>query len=168
VAALILALGLFATAWLAHLAWWRLSLPRHHTLALLIIFSATPFVAAAASLVLGGGPSLVPAPAIPCVLALYAAATGCYLIAYAGVEQTSPSLVIIRALQAAGSSGCTHDDLGRLVTEDVFLKPRLEALRSDGLLAASGAGGYVLTQRGRRAARLALAFTRVFNIRSHG
>lgn len=165
-AALILALGLFAIAWLAHLAWWRLNLPRHHTLALLIVFSATPFVAAAASLAVGG-PSFVPAGAIPGFLVLYAAATGCYLIVYAGVEQTSPSLVIIRALQAAGSNGCSRDDLARLVTEDIFLKPRLEALRSDGLLAASGAG-YVLTQRGRRAARLARAITRVFNIRSHG
>lgn len=165
-AALILALGLFAAAWLAHLAWWRLSLPRHHTLALLMVFAATPFVAAGVWFVIGR-PALVPMGAIPGILALYAGATGCYLITYSGVEQTSPSLVIIRALEAAGGNGCSRDQLGRLVTEDVFVKPRLEALRSDGLLAASGAG-YVLTPRGQRAARIALVFTRAFNIRTHG
>jgi len=166
VAALIVALGLLAAAWLAHLAWWRLRLPRHHTLALLIVFSAAPFVAAAVWLLMGR-PLLVPMGAIPGVLALYAGATGCYLITYSGVEQASPSLAIIRTLEAAGGNGCSRDELGRLVTEEVFVTPRLEALRSDGLLAASGAG-YVLTPRGQRAACIALAFTRVFNIRSHG
>lgn len=165
-AALTFALGLFAAAWLAHLAWWRLSLPRHHTLALLIVFSATPVVAAGMWLAIGT-PALVPMGAIPGMLALYAGATGCYLITYSGVEQTSPSLSIVRALQAAGGKGCSRDELGRLVTEDVFVKPRLEALRNDGLLAASGAG-YVLTARGHRAARIALVFTRAFNIRTHG
>lgn len=165
-AALILALGLFAAAWLAHLAWWRLSLPRHHTLALLIVFAATPFVAGGVWLAIGR-PALVPLGAIPGILALYAGATGCYLITYSGVEQTSPSLVIIRALKEAGSNGCSREELARLVTEDVFVKPRLEALRSDGLLAASGAG-YALTSRGYRAARIAMAFTRAFNIRTHG
>jgi len=166
VAALIAALGLFAAAWLAHLAWWRLSLPRHHTLALAIVFSATPFVAAAAWLVMGR-PVFVPMPAIPGVLALYAGATCCYLITYSGVEQTSPSLAIVRTLEIAGSNGCSRDELGRLVTEEVFVTPRLEALRNDGMLTASGAG-YVLTTRGQRAARIALAFTRLFNIRTHG
>ena len=109
----------------------------------------------------------MPAGAIPGILALYGGATGCYLITYSGVEQTSPSLVIIRALQAVGGNGCSRDELGRLVIGDVFVTPRLEALRSDGLLAASGAG-YVLTPRGQRAARIALAFAQVFNIRTHG
>ena len=162
-AALILALALFAAAFAAHLAWWRLRLPRRHTFALLGVFAATPAAAAALWLALGA-PALLPAAALPAVLALYAGAAGCYLIAYSGVEQTSPSLVLVRALEEAGASGCSRAELDRLVTEDAFVKPRLEALRLDGILGPDGA----LTPRGLFAARLAAALAAIFGIRGHG
>ena len=162
-AALILALGLFAAAWLAHLAWWRVGVPRHQTFALLTVFSATPFVATIAWLT-AGQPALVTLGAIPAILGLYVGATGCYLITYSGIEQTSPSLTIVRALETAEAIGCSREELGGVATEDVFLKPRLEALRADGMLVRSGTG-YVLTSRGQRATRLAVVFSRLFNIR---
>src|ERR1700694_3417770 len=99
-AALLLSIALFGIAWLAHLAWWRIRLPKRHSVALLALFAAVPLGAAILAPALPAG--LVPAPAeIPAMLGLYLGAAVCYLIVYMGVEQTSPTLVIIRALQPA-------------------------------------------------------------------
>jgi hypothetical protein len=160
-AALLASLALFGIAWLLHLAWWRASLPRRHSAALLCLFAALALGAGLAWLAL---PSrLLPPAAIPGALALYLGAAACYLIVYTGVEQTSPTLVIIRALEGAGRDGCSDADLAALITEDLFVRPRLEALALDGLLAPAG-NGWSLTPRGRRAARIACAVARLFRI----
>lgn len=155
---------LFVAGWLIHLAWWRIALPRRHTLALLGVFLvAVPAIAAIAWAALGR-PALLSPAEFPAVLALYAGAVMCYLITYAGVEHTSPSLVIVRALEAAGPDGCRYEDLLGLITEESFVRPRLSALKRDGLLMTTEEGT-VLTARGRRAARVAAAIGRLFDIR---
>jgi len=160
--ALLCTLALLVLAWLAHLAWWRVRLPRNHSAALLAVFLLVPAVALALWLA-GELPLPVSVADLPGMTALYLGATGCYLITYAGVEHTSPSLVVVRTLKAAGARGCARADLAGLVTEESFVRPRLEALRRDGMVAPAP-GGYVLTPRGRRAARIASAVAHAFRI----
>lgn len=161
-AALLSALGLFVLAWLLHLLWWRLRLPANHTGALLLLFAATPVLAA--GLWLGAGaPRLIGLADIPGIALLYMGAVGCYLIAYTAIEETSPSLAVFAALQAAGGAGCSREDLSTVVTDSNFIKPRLDALRRDGILQSAG-DGCVLSPRGEKAARLAVAIARAFNI----
>lgn len=164
-AALIVSLALVVGAWVLHVAWWRFRLPRHHIGALLFVFAATPLVAAVIWIA-SGSPSLVSVSELPGIMAFYLSAAGCYLITYAGVEQISPSLVIIRALEAAGEKGCLKDEFAAVITESNFVKHRLESLKRAGMLTATS-GGFVLTPWGKRAAQLALMISRVFNIREH-
>ena len=96
----------------------------------------------------------------------YLGAIGCYLIAYTAVEETSPSLTIIRTLEAAGNTGCSLEELSSVITESNFVKPRLEALRRDGMVTGAD-GGFVLTRRGRQAAQTALLLSRIFNIQEN-
>jgi hypothetical protein len=160
--ALLTALALFGTAWLVHLLWWRLAPPRRHTAALLFLFALLPVPAA---LALPAG--LLPAAAeVPGVLALYAGAAACYLIVYTGIEQTSPTLVLVRALERAGQGGCSREDLMPLITDDLFVRPRLEALALDGLISRQ-TGGWALTPRGRRAARAATFLAGMFGVREN-
>jgi len=93
----------------------------------------------------------------------YLGAAGCYLLTYAGVEETSPSLVIIRALERAGPRGCSGEELAAEVTEARFVLPRIAALKRDHLVTADPAGG-TLTPAGRRVARLAVVLARIFNV----
>jgi hypothetical protein len=72
----------------------------------------------------------------------------------------------MQALQDAGPAGCSPGELSTVITDDNFVKPRIDALKRDGMLAAV-AGGYVLTRRGKQAARLSLLLSRIFNIRAH-
>lgn len=161
-AALIVSLALVVGSWLLHVAWWRFRLPRHHIGALLLVFAATPLVAAVIW-VASGSPPLVSLFELPGIMAFYLGAAGCYLITYAGVEQVSPSLVIIRAIEAAGEKGCLKEEISAVITASNFVNPRLEALKRAGML-TSTSGGFVLTPWGRRAAQFAMMFSRVFNI----
>ena len=161
-AALLSALGLFGFAWLLHLLWWRLRLPRNHTGALMLLFAGTPPLAVLLW-VAGGVPLPIGLEDIPGVALLYMGAVGCYLIAYTAIEETSPSLAVFAALRASGGAGCSREELSMVVTDSNFIKPRLDALRRDGILETS-ANGCVLSPRGKKAAWLAVTIARVFNI----
>jgi hypothetical protein len=163
--ALLSALALFLFAWVLHVAWWRIRLPQHQMGALLGVFALAPAAAAVLWLALG---RVFPVSFhdIPGIALFYFGGLGCYLIAYTGVEETSPSLAAMQALQDAAPSGCSPEELSTVITDENFVKPRIDALKRDGML-VSVAGGYVLTERGRQAARLSLLLSRLFNIRSH-
>lgn len=161
-AALLSSLGLFGFAWLLHLMWWRWRLPRNHTGALLVVFAAAPPIAILLWMACGA-PHWVGLRDIPGMALLYLGAVGCYLIAYTAIEETSPSLAIFDTLQAAGDAGCTREELSGVITDSNFIKPRLDALRRDGILVAA-ADGYILSRRGKKAAYLAMLVSRMFNI----
>ena len=151
-------------AWVAHVVWWRVKLPRRQTKALVLVFSATLLIAA--GLWAASGRPFVSLSELPSIAVLYLGAVACYLITYSGVEQTSPSLVIVRAIAAAGEHGCTWEDLATVITEEQCVRPRLEALLREGMLAPVN-GGLILTPRGRRAAWFASQLSRAFNIREN-
>lgn len=161
-AALLSSFGIFGFAWLLHLLWWRYRLPRNHTGALLTVFVAAPLIAALLWFACGRL-SLIGLHDVPGMAMFYLGAAGCYLITYTAVEETSPSLAIFGALQAAGSAGCSREELAEVITDSNFVKPRLEALRRDGILVAAE-GGYILSQRGKKAVQLAVLVSRIFNV----
>jgi hypothetical protein len=161
-AAFLYAVILLAAALTLHVCWWRWRLPRHHTAALLLVFALPPCIAGAAWLFAGPPFGLVPAD-LPGLGLCYLGAAGSYLITYAGVEETSPSLLVIRALEQAGPRGCSHEELAKQVTEERFVLPRIAALKRDRLVVVTEAGG-TLTPAGRRVARLATVLARIFNL----
>jgi hypothetical protein len=163
--ALLSSFALFAFAWVLHVLWWRVSLPRHQMGALLGVFALAPVLAGALWLAFGR-PALVMLQDLPGIGMFYLGGLGCYLIAYTGVEETSPSLAAMQALQDAGPAGCSPEELSSVITDSNFVKPRIDALKRDGMLAAAD-GGFVLTPRGKQAARMSLLLSRIFNIRDH-
>jgi len=148
---LLFALGLFGLSWLVHLAWWRLRLPRHHTKALLQVFAGVP-AAAVAALAATDRLDLLSAAGWASAALFHTGSTLCYLITYAGVEETSPSLVIIRALERAGTLGATREELQPCITNEQFITPRLSSLIRDGFVDLQD-DTYRLTDRGRSVRR---------------
>ncbi len=161
---LLLALGTFGLSWLVHFAWWRMRLPRHHTKALMMVFAGVPAAVVAVMGVSGRLEMLTPGQWASLGL-FHAGATLCYLITYAGVEETSPSLVIIRALERAGERGATRAELQPCITNEQFINPRLDSLTRDGFVSLED-GSYRLTERGRSAANVAQRIASLFNLGS--
>ena len=157
------AFALFAAAWLVHFAWWRIAVPADPGRALLIVFSATPSLIALVAWVAGLPPWLGLAD-IPAVVLFYVGATLCYLITYTGIEETSPSLTIARALESSGSRGCTRSELLFHFEQQDFVGRRIGALVRDGVLVAV-VNGFALSGRGRRLAAVCRFMRGMLNVR---
>ena len=160
--ALLISLSLFGFAWLMHLLWWRWRIPFNHTRTLLVVFCLAPAFAVIIWLICGA-PRWFHLWDIFSISLLYLGAVGCYLIAYTAIEETSPSLAIFSALQASGSNGCSSQELSKVITDTNFIKPRLDALRRDGILVAAS-GGYVLSSSGKKAVGLAKFISSIFKV----
>jgi hypothetical protein len=166
---LLIALGLFLSALGAHVLLWRVRIPRRQTRALVLVFTLLPPLAWGAVSVLGATHAswYPPLADMPGIGLFYVAAACCYLITYAGVEEASPSLLIIRALEAAAEKGCTRAELAALVTEERFVEPRIRALKDQNIIAGTPTGNR-LTPHGLRVARVAGLLANCFRINEGG
>lgn len=150
-------------AFLCHLAWWRIRLPKRQLRTLLLIFG-TFFL-----LILGGmviWPELVALPAAPhwiswlYVTLFYWAAAFCYVITYSAMEGDSPTLSLMRYLHKAGPEGVSHDDIEEFFRQRPFVGARLKALVHDGVFLIEEKG-YRLSPGNYTAFRLILGYRRV-------
>jgi len=154
-------LVLFSVAWLIHLAWWRTRPPTHPSKTLVLVFGLTPCLAL--FVWWATGPHAIRLLDIPAILLFYGGATLCYFITYTGIEETSPSLTILRALERSGEEGCDKEMLRHEFSRQHFVARRLNSLVREGLIVPSG-DGHVVNKRGLRVARLSAFLGRIFNI----
>jgi hypothetical protein len=162
---LLWAVNCVALAFVVHLVWWRVRLPRRHTRTLLILFLGIPTVfILLAPLV---PPQTAQALHLPFGIAqyaqvmLFAVAMGLgYIISYSAVEADSPSLVIAGAIAGAGAEGLPEAALFEVASDDVLVKPRIADLLRDGHLRRA-AGGYEITGKGRRFVSIFIVARRV-------
>ena len=80
----------------------------------------------------------------------------------------SPSLAIFWALQKNSLNGCTREELSSVITDDNFIKPRIEALKRDAILEQKvDFSGYKLTSKGKKVAKVTIFIAKVFNIQGN-
>lgn len=144
-----LAFALVAGAFLLHVIWWRVAMPRRQTAALLALFFAT--------LVLGLVLVALAPPLAPWrprgvwqllqVVLFHTAATLAYVIAYSAIEERSPSMTVLLAIDGAEPRGLSAEDLLALLAGISPLESRLTAMLRDHMIVADGAR-YHLTPKG--------------------
>jgi hypothetical protein len=164
--AFLTALGLLLASFAVHVLVWRVRLPRNQSGVLLLIFILVPVFLGTLMGTAGRhhwGPEILGWDWAG-ILVFQGGATLSYLVVYTGIEEESPSLVIFRALHQNPEQGCARSELALLITEERFMRSRLQSLRSGGFVEPAP-GGYRLTRRGRRTARAATILASIFNIR---
>lgn len=144
----LLAVGVFAAAFVMHLVWWRISLPRRQTAVLLGLFFAVLGAWLAVSHVVPGRwfTAADRWQAIH-VVVFHTACTLAYVVAYSALEHRSPSMTLLVAVADAGIEGCTPDELRGLLAGASPVEVRLEAMVQDGMLTPEG-DGYRLAAKG--------------------
>jgi hypothetical protein len=145
----ILAAGVFSAAFLVHLAWWRVALPRRQTAALLALFTGILFAWLAVSHCLPGRwfTAADRWQAIH-VAVFHVACTLAYVVAYSALEHRSPSMTLLVAVADSGGAGCTPEELRGLLAGASPVEVRLDAMVHDGMVARDG-DGYVIAPKGR-------------------
>lgn len=144
----ILAVGVFGFAFLVHLAWWRVRLPRRQTAVLLALFFLTLGVWLAASHLMPGRWFTAGDRWQAIHVAIFhTACTLAYIVAYSAVEHRSPSMTMLVAVAESRGAGCTREELRALLSGASPVEVRLEAMVREGMVTAAD-GGYRLTAKG--------------------
>jgi hypothetical protein len=140
-------LSLFLAAFVVHVALWRLHPPQRQIRALLRVFFGV-FAAGAVALLAGAAGGVRPAlPELLHAAVLFTALTLAYIQTATTLEVDSPSLSIVLAIDAAGPAGLARGDLRAALTDEVLVRPRLDDLVRDQVVAFDGAT-YRLLRRG--------------------
>jgi hypothetical protein len=145
----LLAIGVFATAFLVHLAWWRIALPRRQTAALLAVFFGVLVVWLGVSHFLPGRWFTAADRWQAIHVAIFHTACAlAYIVAYSALEHRSPSMTLLVAVADSGGAGCTPEQLRSLLAGASPVEVRLNAMVHEGMVTLDG-DGYRLAQKGR-------------------
>jgi len=163
------AFGTLAAAFAAHLALWRIRLPRLQTATLLAIFFGT---LAAALALAAFSPALAGyGPRGPwqylLVATFHASLALAYIAFYSAIEEDSPSCQIVLSVAAAGAAGRSRAALAALLDNDKLVMSKIRSMVRDGMVTESG-GVLALTPFGRGIARAYLLVERVFGLARGG
>ena len=145
----LLAGGVFAAAFLLHLIWWRIALPRRQTAALLAVFFGVLVVWLAVSHFLPGH-WLTAADRWQAihVAVFHTACSLAYIVAYSALEHRSPSMTLLVAVADSGTAGCSPEELRGLLAGASPVEVRLDAMVHEGMVVLDG-DGYRLAPKGR-------------------
>lgn len=154
------AAGIFCAAFLVHLLWWRLALPRRQTAALLMLFCGVLVAWLAVSHFIPGRwfTAADRWEAIH-VAIFHVSCTLAYVVAYSALEHRSPSMTLLVAVADSGAAGCTPEELHGLLAGASPVEVRLDAMVHDGMVTCDG-DGYVLAPKGRAWAAVFAAWRR--------
>ena len=130
---LVWGLALFLLAFLAHLALWRVHLPRHHIAVLLRLFAGVlaagtlAFPLLPARVFLLGAPPPRTAAELLHVGVIFVALALAWIVTYTALPVDSPSLTMLLSIAAAGPAGLPAAELEQLLTDEVLVRPRVAA-----------------------------------------
>jgi hypothetical protein len=144
-----LAVGVLAAAFLLHLVWWRIALPRRQTLMLLVVFFGVLVAWLAVSHFLPGRWCTAADrwQAIH-VAIVHTACALAYIVAYSALEHRSPSMTLLVAVADSRGAGCSPEELRRLLAGASPVEVRLAAMVHEGMIVQDG-DGYRLAPKGR-------------------
>jgi hypothetical protein len=160
----ILAVGVLSTAFLVHLAWWRMALPRRQTAMLLVVFFGVLVAWLGVSHFMPGHwfTAADRWQAIH-VAIVHTACALAYIVAYSALEHRSPSMTLLVAVADSGGAGCTHEQLRGLLAGASPVEVRLAAMVHEGMIVEDGAG-YRLAPKGRAWATVLSAWRRLLGM----
>jgi len=129
----IIAFGMFISAFLVHLVWWRVRLPKRQLPVLFKGFVLFFPLGLGALNISGQWPAaLFTSPATAVVGLLYFALVITYVITYSALEGDSPTLSLMRWI-ARHPQGVSEKELDGFIASRPFIQARLKALEADDL-----------------------------------
>ncbi len=157
------AILLFLIAFFAHLALWRVRIPKNHTQLLLMIFLG----------IFLGGVYFIQSLRILGFWdlfqlgLLYLSLVLAYITTYSGIEVESPSLRMILDISDQGNAGLDRAALENVFTDDILVGLRLRDLLKDKMCIQVG-DRYRITAKGILLARLFISYRKLLKLGKGG
>lgn len=150
---LIWSLFLLIIAFGVHLLLWKISLPKRQTKVLLQVFFGSWIVAVLwarfnPTFTLFGFPVPLHITDYLHMAVFHTSFTLAYMITYSALEADSPTLVMIRAIEKAGTAGLEKLKLEEALNDDILVKPRVRDLLRDQMVYMCQEK-YMLTSKGK-------------------
>lgn len=162
---LVIGLALIALAFLVHLIVWKIRIPGRQTKVLLLIFFGSLIVGL---LVIGMLSSWIVCWLDYLHISLFVTSiTLAYMITYSAIEADSPSLVMIMAINRAGSDGLDKEAFEDLMTDECLIMPRIRDLILDQMVYLKD-DRYCLTSKGVLFARIFILYRRLLKAQKGG
>jgi hypothetical protein len=156
---LLFAITLLLLAFVIHVFWWHIRMPRSATLALLFLFTTVIALFITFS-------SLTTHQLVELML-LYSSCALVYVILYSAIEQQSPTLAIVEFIHRFGEEGCDESALYQHVCPDEEMTKRLQVMQQSGWVKTHDGHSY-LSQKGVYLATLFYYSSAIFGLRSGG
>jgi|SaaInlStandDraft_4_1057021.scaffolds.fasta_scaffold17051_2 hypothetical protein len=168
---LVSGLSLFLISFAIHLILWRIKQPTNSVRVIIVIFICIPILCLT-FFNLGYFDNLLNSYSIVLSLAeilhihlFYITLSAIYLLVYLGLPEDSPSLFIIISLSNSLKNGLSIDELNELITDDIFLLPRVNFLIDEKLISLSN-GKYILNPKGKTFLKTFLIIQKIYNLQN--
>lgn len=165
---LIYSLLLFSLAFIIHVVFWKIYLPKRQTKVLLQIFfgilSAGILSLISISFFVSEVDNIVPQkiPEYLHICLIFISLTLSYMITYSALEADSPTLVMVMTIEKSGDRGLDKEEFDRILNDDLLIKPRIRDLITDKMAYLDGEK-YKLTSKGILFALIFIFYRRLLN-----
>jgi predicted permease len=132
--------ALFVIAFVVHLIWWRLKVPRRQSLTLLALFLTIATGGFAMIYVTDLFAGELPVPRLLLAILLLGSFCIVYLILFSALEADSPTLTLIRLIADAGLPGIHGDELMRAMERHSYVQIRIDQMIADGMAVETPTG----------------------------
>lgn len=134
----------FLVALFLHILIWKVWVPRKQAQALLLIFFS---ILAVIFVILPRILTLTVAEHIHTIL-FFTSLVLAYIVTYSAIAVDSPSLLIEVKISNTKSAGMKEEDLRKVLTDELLVKPRIKDLLNEDMVIMDG-DKYKLTEKGR-------------------
>lgn len=131
---------LLAIAFVTHVIWWRLKVPRRQSFTLAMLFLSVAVCGFAAIYAADLFSGELPLPRFLLAVLVFGGGSLVYLIFFSAMEEDSPSLTLIRLISEAGPRGIHRNDLMRVVERHSYIRVRIDLMVSDGMAVETPTG----------------------------
>jgi hypothetical protein len=138
--------GLFVLAFVIHLVWWRIRLPRRQSAALLALFAVTAAAGFAAIYALDLLPGEFSLPRLLLAVMLFGGYAVVYVILFSALEADSPTLTLIGIIAAAGDHGIHRSKLMQAMEQHSYVRLRIDQMIADGMAVEVGSRVHLAAQ----------------------
>ena len=160
-------LELLLVAFLIHVLWWRIHMPKNTSLVLLVFFFSFMLISLAFFHFIEHEAVSTKFKEVQFIM-LYMSYALVYIILYSAIEQQSPTLAIVHYIHLCDSDGCDSLSLYEVLSANNQITNRLALIERSGWIMKNSRGNLCLLAKGKQVAGVFNLASLIFGLKKGG